>query len=449
MANRRNYRRVEVNKVPRERLRETALSRGNVGTAIGLDIGKNELVAVVRWPDGAFEPPWKVSNPKEITVLVDLLLMLKEICDSLTIGLESTGTYGDAVRFAMTQAGLEVHRVSGKAVADYKEIFDGVPSQHDGKDAAMIAELTHFRKGTPWPYVAPNEADEEMRHQIQRFVAYSNEKTRWLNRIEAIWARHWPELTGLLTLDSATILQICVHYGSPAGLAADEQARQNLRRWGGGPLKAAKIDAIIESARKSSGLPMPAGTIAWLQEIGREVQVCRESIAQCQKTLERLAESNHEMQPYVKSVGAVSLCAIWVTAGNPRNYDSSGAFLKAIGLNLKELSSGKRNGQLAITKRGPSLARKVLYFWALRAVQRPELKEWYFNFKRVGSGSRSKNSEHRKMKGLVAMMRKLARGLWYACKHDAPFDYAKVFPGRPLQQSQRARSRQRKRTRAS
>ena len=28
-----------------------------------------------------------------------------------------------------------------KTVSDYSEIFDGVPSQHDGKDAAMIAEL--------------------------------------------------------------------------------------------------------------------------------------------------------------------------------------------------------------------------------------------------------------------------------------------------------------------
>ena len=73
--------------------------------------------------------------------------MLNEVCDSLVIGLESTGTYSESVRYAMTQHSLNIHRLSGKGVADYKEIFDGVPSQHDGKDAAMIAELASFGKG--------------------------------------------------------------------------------------------------------------------------------------------------------------------------------------------------------------------------------------------------------------------------------------------------------------
>ena len=75
------------------------------------------------------------------------------------------------------------------------------------------------------------------------------------------------------------------------------------------------------------------------------------------------------MKEYVKSVGAVTLCVLWRSVGDPRQYHSSGALLKALGLNLKELSSGKRNGELTITKRGPSLARKWLYYWALRAVQ--------------------------------------------------------------------------------
>jgi hypothetical protein len=75
--------------------------------------------------------------------------------------------------------------------------------------------------------------------------------------------------------------------------------------------------------------------------------------------------------------------------------------LEALGLNLKELSSGKRQGELTITKRGPSLARKLLYYWALRGVQQPALRGWYANFQKVGRGHRG-TSEHRKMKGLIA-----------------------------------------------
>ena len=55
------------------------------------------------------------------------------------VALEPSGTYGDALRQALDDAGLEALRVSPKAAHDYAEIFDGTPSQHDGKDAAVVA----------------------------------------------------------------------------------------------------------------------------------------------------------------------------------------------------------------------------------------------------------------------------------------------------------------------
>ena len=140
MRKKRSYKRQSVNEVSVEWLRDRAVGYGDAGTTAGLDVAKNEIVVCVRWANGWFERPWSVTNPREIGVLIELLLQLKEICGSLTIGMESTGTYGDAVRRAMTEAFLEVHRVSGKSVSDYKEIFDGVPSQHDGKDAAIVAD---------------------------------------------------------------------------------------------------------------------------------------------------------------------------------------------------------------------------------------------------------------------------------------------------------------------
>ncbi len=180
--------------------------------------------------------------------------------------------------------------------------------------------------------------------------------------------------------------------------------------------------------------------MAWLQEIALELQAAILKVNACKKELESIAKTDASMREYVSVVGAVTLCVIWATVGNPSNYDSSGAFLKALGLNLKELSSGQRKGQLAITKRGSSLARKYLFFWALRAVQTDALKRWYADFQKVGRGS-SGTSEHRKMKGLVALMRKLSRSLWHSHNRHEAFDYAKVFPGRPLEKRKRRRRR--------
>ena len=249
MSIKRNYRRVKVNKVCAESLKDLALSHGGVGTTVGLDVAKSEIVAVVRWPSGDFERPWSVDNPNEIGLLVDLLCMLNKACDSLVIGLESTGTYSEAIRYAMTQSSLTVHRLSGKGVADYKEIFDGVPSQHDGKDAAMIAELAHFGKGTPWPYSPLSETELAMKHQVARLRCFSDQSNQWMGRLEGMLAKHWPELTSLLLLKRVTLRKICQHYGSPAQLVEDLGARQQLRRWGGSFMSFEKIDAIIESAR--------------------------------------------------------------------------------------------------------------------------------------------------------------------------------------------------------
>jgi transposase len=440
MSSKRIYRRVKVKQVSLDALMESAISKGSSGTTVGLDVAKNEIVAVVRWPDDSFERPWSINNPTEICLLVEMLCLLRETCDGLVIGLESTGTYSEAIRYAMTKASLEVHRVSGKGVSDYKELFDGVPSQHDGKDAAMIAELTHFGKGTAWPWIPSSQTDQVIKHQVTRLSAFSNQSNQWIGRLEAILAKHWPELTGLLKLSRVTLQKVCQHYGSPAALVCDDNARQQLRRWGGALLTFTKIDAILESARTTAGLPMDASEIAWLQEIASEVLLASAQIKLCEKKLRGLANAHDQMKPYVKSIGAVTLCTIWATVGDPSKYTSSGAFLKALGLNLKELSSGKRKGELAITKRGPSLARKILFFWALRSVKHPAIKRWYVGFQKVGRG-KSGTSEHRKMKGLISLLRKLCRSLWYCQAHSLPFDYAKVFPGTPLDKRKTPRNR--------
>ena len=241
MIKKRSYKRQSVNEISTDWLRDRAVGCGDAGTTVGLDVAKQEIVVCIRWADGWFERPWSVKNPTEIGSLIDLLQQLKEICGSLTIGMESTGTYGDAVRRAMTDAFLEVHRVSGKSVRDYKEIFDGVPSQHDGKDAAMIAELTHSKKGTPWPL---SEVDQRLRHQVLRMDAFRLQATQWTNRMEGLMARHWPEVTRLLPLSSKTFLKALESYGSPAALAADPDAAQRMYRWSCSNLKPKKIDRV-------------------------------------------------------------------------------------------------------------------------------------------------------------------------------------------------------------
>lgn len=288
MSMKRAYRRTSVKKVCGEELIEACGIKGSGGTSVGLDIGKEEIVAVVRWPDGTYESPWSVKNPSEIPELMSLLKSLAKGCQRLTVGLESTGTYGEAIRSAMTIAGLEVHRVSGKASSDYKEIFDGVPSQHDGKDAAIISELTAFGKGTPWPFELESEESQEIAHQVHRLDAFNKQGIQWAGRLEALLAKHWPELGRELSLTSVTLLECLMHYGSPQRMLADPQAAAKLRQWGRSGLKEPTIDKIIESARTSCGVPLGEAQTRWIQEVADELAKSLREARACEKRLEEL-----------------------------------------------------------------------------------------------------------------------------------------------------------------
>ena len=109
---------------------------------------------------------------------------------------------------------------------------------------------------------------------------------------------------------------------------------------------------------------------------------------------------------------------------SPQDYPDAGSYTKAIGLNLKERSSGKHQGQLKITKRGPGKARKYLYFASLRwSYQDPVIATWYqHKVKRDGGLKR---------KAIVALMRKLAMALWHVARGEA-FDSRKLFNAQAL-----------------
>ena len=104
-------------------------------------------------------------------------------------------------------------------------------------------------------------------------------------------------------------------------------------------------------------------------------------------------------------MGIATACVLWTCAGDPRNYHAAAAYRKAMGLNLKERSSGAYQGQLRISKRGSARTRQWLYFAALRLVQHSEVRPWY-------EAKKARNKDVAR-KAVVAVMRKLALALYH------------------------------------
>jgi transposase len=314
--------------------------------------------------------------------------------------------------------------VNGKATHDYAEIFDGVPSQHDGKDAAIIAELAALGKSRPWPYQHPNEQDAEMHYWVSKLDVQQRIENFWLGQLEALLARHWPELTRLIDLNSVTLLSLVAHYGGPAAMMADPEARQRLARWGRGALRNSTLEEIVSSAANSLGVRQNRYEIQSAQESAAAALAALRETRAARAQLEKLGQQNEVLCRMGEVVGLGSACVLWVILGDPRNYHCGEAYRKAMGLNLKERSSGQYQGRLKITKRGPALVRRWLYFSALRTVKRPEVVRWY-EAKKAKDKGRSKGA-------LVAVMRKLALALHAVAARGETFDPGRLFPGEPL-----------------
>ena len=431
MSKRRAYHSCDVKNVVPEKL---SLGAPDGGVTVGLDIGKLEIFAVLRWNDGTFERPWKVRNPSEIMMLVRLLQNIAQE-RPVTVAMESTGTYGDALRQALTDNRLDVHRVSGKACHDYSEIFDGVPSSHDGKDAAIVAELTAIGKSWPWPYQQKSEQDAKLAYLVDRLDAHQTIQMTWIGRLEALVARHWPEVTRLLRLTSVSLLKTLSHYGGPMALARDPDAAQRLAGWGRHVLKGDKIDKVLRSAAATSGVRQNDQDILQLKEYAACALAALREVQGARRELTELAKGNEVIRRQAEVVGTVTACVLWSSLGDPNDYHCSEAYRKAMGLNLKERSSGKHKGQLKITKRGPAIVRRWMYFAALRHVQDPLVKGW-FESKKARDGGRGKGA-------VIAVTRRLALALYNVGVGGELFESWRLFPGsstarRSLQSQQKA-----------
>jgi transposase len=411
------YRGTAVNRVEAQKV-----SEGHAGEAltVGLDIGKYRIAAVGRWASGAFERPWLVDNPQQLSALLSLLEDLRRQ-HALVVALEPSGTYGDPVRQALTDRGLTVLRVSPKAAHDYAEVFDGVPSQHDGKDAAVVAELAALGKATSWPYVAAGLWEQELNYWVEWMEAQRQIGTVWLGRLEGLLARHWPELTRGLRLSSATVLRLLIEYGNPSALAADPQAATRLKRWGRSPLHADKVQQIVASAQATCGVRVGAFEQRRLQECARQVWAARQEVRRSRRQLRRLAGDQPVLQAQGQAVGVTTACLLWASLGDPRGYSSGPAYRKAMGLNLVEHSSGTYEGELRISKRGEPRVRRWLYMAVLRLIRREGVRDWYRAKKRQGGRATQK--------ALVGVMRKLAVALQRVAVSGVPFEPRRLFPG--------------------
>lgn len=419
-SRKRPYRAVHLSRFEWDGICERVESRRVV---VGVDVAKEAMVAAVM-EDEEVVKTVRWSHPLETDEFLKFVERLEESAVDVAVAMEPSGVYGDALRWQLLGAGFAVFRVSPKKSHDMSEIYDGVPSSHDGKSAAIIAVLHGRGTSEPWP--RESERRRELTAALRLVEVFGKQFRQNRNRLEGLTARHWPELTLTLELGTATVLDLLTAFGGPAAVAQkSEEARTLMNKVGGAMLASEKVEAVLAGASCSKGVPLTREEERLVRGLAAEARRNQLELRKAQRRVEELASKEAATKEVAPVVGKTTAAVLVAGVGDPREFESPQALVKASGLNLRERSSGKQKGGLHITKRGSGEARMYLWMAALRLIQwDPVIRAWYAKkVKRQGGQAKSK--------AVVAVMRKLMLALWHVARGEE-FDSTKLFDVRRL-----------------
>ncbi|MCP4502611.1 MAG: IS110 family transposase [Deltaproteobacteria bacterium] len=124
-------------------------------------------------------------------------------------------------------------------------------------------------------------------------------------------------------------------------------------------------------------------------------------------------------------IGRASTAVLLVYVGLPRNFSSSGAYLKMMGLNLslREYSSGTKQSGLHITLQNAATENPECIL-----ISDEVFKAYFEKHAPVTTSGRRKGS----VSTIIAMMRKLVRGLWHCANYDVASNSDQLFDTRSL-----------------
>lgn len=408
------YRAEKLEKVNVEKLSTEIFGQSIV---FGIDVAKEDFYGALMNESCEVVKTIKWKSPGQVR---DLVAFLKGLpANRLQVALEPSGTYGDALRVLLEKNRIDVFLVSPKRSKDACEVYDGVPSSHDAKSAAIIAKLHMDGMSRIWPQ-EPDDA-RKLSAAMDLMVIYDEQRQRNANRMEAKLARYWPELSEILDIGLATSLKLLEEFGGPSQVAMNpEESLKLMKKAGRCALSEEKCRSIIDSAKATIGVPMIDEECRALSELAKEINRNRLEGDSAKKRVEALTIGDKKLATTSAAVGKVTAAMLTIGLGYAEEYDSASAFLKAGGLNLKERSSGKHQGQLKITKRGPGELRRYLYLAVLRLIQRDVYFGAWYQKKVARDGGRYKG------RAIVALMRKLLKALWHVGQ-GASFDTQRLF----------------------
>jgi transposase len=377
------------------------------GTLIAtVDIGATSNTGYCTTMDGRDIKVFKFGNTREGFDKFWTLVMASKNrfhCDEIIIGYESTGPYAEPLVHYLMDKPVRIVQVNPMHTKRLKEVNDNSPGKTDDKDPRVIADI--IRLGRALSIVVPEGDAAYLRRLNNARERHIGERTALLNQMQQLVFLIFPEFkTVVKQMGGRTVRFILKNYTAPDKIGAlnKEVLGEEIRKKSMGRFGIKDAELLINLAQSSVGIKEGVpGIVLDIKHIIAQLDVIDSFTADIEAemalTLGRIPCSARLLS--IKGLGVVSVAGLIGEVGDFSKFRTQSEIIKLAGLDLYEISSGKRKGEKRISKRGRSLIRKILYFAAIQMIRKNGIMHEYYE-RLTGRGML-------KMRALVAVMRKL------------------------------------------
>jgi len=326
-------------------------------------------------------------------------------CDEVLVGYESTGPYAEPLVHYLANKQVKIVQVNPLHTKKMKEVNDNSPLKTDDKDPRVIADI--IRLGHALTVVVPEGDAAYLRRLNNVRERHVGEQTALLNQLQQLVFLIFPEFkTVLKNMKGKTAQYILKRYSTPEriGTLSKEALGEEMRKRSMGKFGIKDAESLIGLARETVGIKEGIAGIFMdirhiLMQLEAEGRFISEIEAEMRTTLERIPCSARLLS--IKGLGTVSVAGLIGEVGDFSKFSTQSEIMKLAGLDLYEISSGKRKGQRRISKRGRSLLRKILFYAAIQMIRKNGIMYDYYA-RLTGRGME-------RMRALIAVSRKLLR----------------------------------------
>jgi transposase len=326
-------------------------------------------------------------------------------CDEVLVGYESTGPYAEPLVHYLANKQVKIVQVNPMHTKKMKEVNDNSPLKTDDKDPRVIADI--IRLGRALTIVVPEGDAAYLRRLNNARERHVGERTAFLNQLQQLVFLIFPEFkTVLKDMKGKTAQYILKRYTTPEriGTLSKEALGEEMRKRSMGKFGIKDAESLIGLARETVGIKEGVAGIFMdirhiLMQLEAEGRFISEIEAEMGATLERIPCSVRLLS--IKGLGIVSVAGLIGEVGDFSKFSTQSEIMKLAGLDLYEISSGKRKGQRRISKRGRSLLRKILFYAAIQMIRKNGIMYDYYA-RLTGRGME-------RMRALIAVSRKLLR----------------------------------------